>query len=77
MMEKLQSQKAEEARVKAAQEEAENKEEKGLLLAVLMMVSLSGDEVAEDALWEHLGLLGLEKGTRHKVGRATTSLRRR
>mmetsp|Transcript_14226 Transcript_14226/g.40371 ORF Transcript_14226/g.40371 Transcript_14226/m.40371 type:complete len:291 (-) Transcript_14226:68-940(-) len=48
-------------------EELENKEEKGLLLVVLMMVSLSGDEMVEESLWQHLNLLGLEKGKRHKV----------
>jgi len=45
----------------------EGREEKGFLLIVLMMLSLSGDEMTEDKLWEHLNLLGLEKGTRHKV----------
>ena len=45
----------------------ENKEEKGLLLAVLMMLSLSGDEMTEERLWEHLSLLGLDKGTKHHV----------
>jgi len=45
----------------------EYKEEKGLLLAVLMMLSLSGDEMTEERLWEHLSLLGLDKGTKHHV----------
>lgn len=48
-------------------EEREDKKEKSLLLTILMILSLSGDQMTEEKLWEHLRLLGLEKDSKHKV----------
>jgi len=50
---------------KRGKERERERQEKSLLLVILMMISLSGDQMTEAKLWEHLGLLGIEKDTKH------------
>ncbi len=55
----------------------ERDQEKSILLTILMMISLSGDQMTEAKLWEHLNLLGIEKDTKHGVfGDAASVLHR-
>jgi hypothetical protein len=46
-------------------EKKEDRHEKALLLTVLMILSLSGDQILEETLWEHLNLLGVDKDAKH------------
>ena len=48
-------------------EDASMLEERAVTLVILMALALSGDQLAEDKLWELLSSLGIERGAKHAI----------